>query len=94
MTESVVERQSLPFLNGKGPAAFCIIMQSMTIPLAVRPVSPAFPGRLLAPFFVRLQGKRLEDAGFKIEDKVKVLEKPEKLVIRVVKDIQNPSTFI
>lgn len=35
--------------------------------------------------FIRLQGKWLEDAGFKIGDKIEVREKPEKLVIRVVK---------
>jgi len=35
--------------------------------------------------FIRLQGKWLEDAGFKIRDKIEVQEKPEELVIRVVK---------
>jgi len=36
--------------------------------------------------FIRLQGKWLEEAGFKIGDKVEVQENPEKLVIRVVGD--------
>jgi hypothetical protein len=36
--------------------------------------------------FIRLHGKWLEDAGFRIGDKVEVIEKPEELVIRVVKD--------
>jgi hypothetical protein len=36
--------------------------------------------------FIRLQGKWLEDAGFKIGDKIEVREKPDVLVIRVVKD--------
>jgi len=35
--------------------------------------------------FIRLQGKWLEDAGFKIGDKIEVQEKLEELVIRVVK---------
>lgn len=36
--------------------------------------------------FIRHQGKWLEDAGFKIGDKIEVQEKPDVLVIRVVKD--------
>lgn len=36
--------------------------------------------------FIRLQGKWLEEAGFKIGDKIEVREQQEELVIRVVKD--------
>jgi hypothetical protein len=35
--------------------------------------------------FIRLQGKWLEDAGFRIGDKIEIQKQPEELVIRVVK---------
>ncbi len=35
--------------------------------------------------FIRLQGKWLEDIGFRIGDKIEVQEQPEELVIKIVK---------
>ena len=45
--------------------------------------------------FIRLQGKWLEDTGFKIGDKIEVRKKPEERVIRVVKSSEevNDNTY-
>jgi len=36
--------------------------------------------------FIRLQGKWIEDAGFKIGDKIEVREQHEELVIKLMKN--------
>jgi len=48
---------ALELRHGKETAASCIMMQSMTIPLAVRLDNLSFPGSLLADKKIRLYFK-------------------------------------